>query len=262
MTEVVRYESLRNGKIATLVRKTDTEVVLDFDGVEKTIKMSNLKRWYKVCSIVDEQELAEAKESADKNAQLIKMVSKPDRPNGDELTPPKQDCSKLVAKIITYLEGKGCLTKKTCSYTRIRIPNSKRNVMEVWWGKRVKGVKIVVRCEAIMQDERLFNMGKTYSPIHFYVLDHYYKFDNSSNIEDIYKIIDIVIAYEKAHKPKEFTRLGSKNGTGRINGKNTLRSKREILGIETPGDVERKQKELQQKLNELDKQVPVAIEEN
>ena len=35
MAEIERYESLRNGKIGTVVSKSETEVVLNIDGQEK-----------------------------------------------------------------------------------------------------------------------------------------------------------------------------------------------------------------------------------
>ena len=58
------------------------EVILDFDGTQKTVKMSNLKRWYKPCGIVDKKELKEAKEyarlaeddSKQKDAQIKKLT--------------------------------------------------------------------------------------------------------------------------------------------------------------------------------------------
>ena len=100
MAEIERYESLRNGKIGTVVSKSETEVVLNIDGQEKTIKMSNLKRWYKPCGIIEEADVQEENKQADRVDQLNKMVSKPDKQNGDE--PPKEDCLKLATKIISY----------------------------------------------------------------------------------------------------------------------------------------------------------------
>lgn len=235
MAEIERYESLRNGKIGTVVSKSETEVVLNIDGQEKTIKMSNLKRWYKPCGIIEEADVQEENKQADRVEQLNKMVSKPDKPNGDE--PPKEDCLKLATKIISYLEKNGCLTKKTCSYTRVRLEGFKRNIMEVWWGKRLKGVKVVVRSEAIIGNKQLYELGKTVPPTHFYTLDHVYRFNNSSNIADIYAIIDAVIVYEKNYKPKAHPGSG-KRGTGKIDGKNTLAYKREVLGIKADNEKE------------------------
>lgn len=255
-----KYESLRNGTIGTVVSQTENEVVLDFDGAQKTIKMSNLKRWYKPCVLTNEEEVNEANELAKKNKKLVERVNKADKPNGD--LPPKEDCSQLASKIISYLEKKECLTKKTCSYTRVRLQGFKRNIMEVWWGKRLTGVKIVVRCEAVINNKKLYEMGKTCPPTHFYVLDHIYKFNNSSNIEDIYAIIDEVITYEKNYKPEPH-QGANKRGTGKINGKNTLASKRKVLGIKDDMEVAKEQEELAQKAEELEKEInktPVAIE--
>lgn len=77
-----RYESLRNGSIGTVVSSTENEVVLDFEGTQKTIKMSNLKRWYKPCGIAKE-DVKQANEQAKKVEQLNKRVSDPSKPNGD-----------------------------------------------------------------------------------------------------------------------------------------------------------------------------------
>ncbi len=235
MSEVERYESIRNGKIGTVVSKSDTEVVLDLDGEQRTIKMANLKRWYKPCGIIEEEDVKQENEQASRVELLNKMVSRPDRPNGDE--PPKEDCLKLATKIISYLEKNGCLTKKVCSYTRIRLQGFKRNIMEVWWGKRLKGLKLVVRSEAIIGNKQLYDLGRTVSPTWFYTLDHVYRFNNSSNMADIYAIIDTVIAYEKNYKPKPHTGA-RKRGTGKIDGKNTLAYKREILGIKADNEKE------------------------
>lgn len=260
MTLGQRYESLRNGTIGTVISENENEVILDFDGLHKTVKMSNLKRWYKVCGIVDEKELEEAKDLADKNAKLVERVNKADKPNGD--LPPKEDCSKLANKIISYLEKKGCLTKKTCSYTRVRLEGHKRNIMEVWWGKKLTGLKIVVRSEAIKPNEELYKLGRTVPPTHCYVLDHIYKFNNSSNIENIYAIIDIVIEFEKNYKPKAHPG-SSKRGTGKVNGRTTLASKREVLGIKDDNELAKEQEELANKTEQLEKEIanqPVAIE--
>lgn len=259
-TEVERYESLRNGSIGTVVSRNENEVVLDFDGVEKTVKMSNLKRWYKPSVYVAPEEIQEVKDNASKTARLEARVNKPDQPNGD--LPPKEDCEKLAHKIITYLEKNGCLTKKTRSYTRVRLDGFKHNIMEVWWGKKLTGIKIVVRHEAIKGDERLFKLGTTCPPTHMYVLDHIYKFNNSSNIADIYAIIDAVIVWEKKYKPEPVRRT-VKNGTGKINGKNTLKSKRESLGIKDDMQLAKEREELAKKTAELEKEIekePVKIE--
>lgn len=255
-----KYESLRNGAIGTVVSETENEVVLDFDGTQKTVKISNLKRWYKPCGIVDEGELKEAKELAKKKEKLDARVNDPNKPNGD--LPPKEDCSKLAHKIISYLEKKGCLTCKTCSYTRVRLEGFKRNIMEVWWGKRLTGIKVVVRSEAILPHKELASLGRTVPPTHMYVLDHIFKFNNSSNIEDIYKIIDIVVEFEKTYKPKAHPGSG-KRGTGKVNGKESLKSKREILGVKSDDELAKEQEELANKTEELEKEIanqPVAIE--
>jgi hypothetical protein len=255
-----KYESLRNGAIGTVISENENEVVLDFDGTQKTVKMSNLKRWYKPCGIVDEKELEEAKEMAKKKAKLDARVNDPNKPNGD--LPPKEECSQLANKIISYLEKKGCLTKKTCSYTRVRLEGHKRNIMEVWWGKRLIGIKVVVRSEAILPHKELAQMGRTVPPTHMYVLDHIFKFNNSSKVEEIYKIIDIVVEFEKNYKPKT-TPNKQKNGTGKINGKQSLKSKREVLGIKSDDELAKEQEELANKTEELEKEIanqPVAIE--
>lgn len=255
-----KYESLRNGAIGTVISENENEVVLDFDGTQKTVKMSNLKRWYKPCGIVDEKELEEAKEMAKKKAKLDARVNDPNKPNGD--LPPKEDCSQLANKIISYLEKKGCLTKKTCSYTRVRLEGQKRNIMEVWWGKRLTGIKVVVRSEAILPHKELAQMGRTVPPTHMYVLDHIFKFNNSSKVEEIYKIIDIVVEFEKNYKPKT-TPNKQKNGTGKVNGKQSLKSKREVLGIKSDDELAKEQEELANKTEELEKEIanqPVAIE--
>lgn len=258
--EVTQYESLRDNSIGTVISRTDNEVVLDFNGKEKTIKISNLKRWYKPCGIVDKEELKEAKDNASKVAKLNARVSKADKPNGD--LPPKEDCEKLANKIISYLEKKGCLTKKTCSYTRVRLEGFKRNIMEVWWGKKLVGIKVVVRHEAVKPNEKLFKMGRTVPPTHMYVLDHIYKFNNSTDIADIYAIIDMVVEFEKNYKPKTEPNK-KKNGTGRINGKQSLKSKRESLGIKDDMELAKEQEELAQKTAELEAEIakePVTIE--
>ena len=243
MSEIERYESLRNGKIGTVVSRTETEVVLNIDGQEKTIKMSNLKRWYKPCSIIEEADVKKENEQASRVDQLNKMVSKPDKPNGD--LPPKEDCLKLATKIISYLEKNGCLTKKTCTYTRVRLEGFKRNIMEVWWGKRLTGLKLVVRSEAIINNKKLYELGTTVPPTHFYTLDHIYKFNNSSNMADIYAIIDTVIAYEKNYKPQP--RRGSNTrGKGKVNGKSTLAYKREVLGIKDDNEIKAEQEKQKQ----------------
>lgn len=255
-----KYESLRNGAIGIVISENENEVVLDFDGTQKTVKMSNLKRWYKPCGIVDEGELKDAKELAKKKEKLDARVNDPNKPNGD--LPPKEDCSKLAHKIVSYLEKKGCLTCKTCSYTRVRLEGFKRNIMEVWWGKRLTGIKIVVRSEAILPHKELAELGRTVPPTHMYVLDHIFKFNNSSNIEDIYKIIDIVVEYEKNYKPKAHPGSG-KTGTGKINGKQSLKSKREVLGVKSDDELAKEQEELAKKTEELEKEIanqPVAIE--
>lgn len=231
--EITQYESLRDHSIGTVVSQTENEVILDFDGTQKTVKMSNLKRWYKPCGIVDKKELKEAKDMAKKVAKLEARVNDPNKPNGD--LPPKEDVSQLASKIISYLEKKGCVTYKTCSYTRVRLEGFKRNIMEVWWGKRLTGIKIVVRSEAILPHKELASLGRTVPPTHMYVLDHIFKFNNSSNIEDIYKIIDIAVEFEKNYKPKTEPNK-KKNGTGRINGKQSLKSKREVLGIKADNE--------------------------
>lgn len=231
--EITQYESLRDHSIGTVVSQTENEVILDFDGTQKTVKMSNLKRWYKPCGIVDKKELKEAKDIAKKVAKLEARVNDPNKPNGD--LPPKEDVSQLASKIISYLEKKGCVTCKTCSYTRVRLEGFKRNIMEVWWGKRLTGIKIVVRSEAILPHKELASLGRTVPPTHMYVLDHIFKFNNSSNIEDIYKIIDIAVEFEKNYKPKTEPNK-KKNGTGRINGKQSLKSKREVLGIKADNE--------------------------
>lgn len=243
MTEAItQYESLRDHSIGTVVSQTENEVVLDFDGTQKTVKMSNLKRWYKPCGIVDKQELKEAKDTAKKVAKLEARVNDPNKPNGD--LPPKEDVSQLASKIISYLEKKGCVTCKTCSYTRVRLEGFKRNIMEVWWGKRLTGLKVVVRHEAIKENKKLFEMGRTVPPTHMYVLDHIYKFNNSTDIADIYAIIDLVVEFEKNYKPKTEPNK-KKNGTGKIDGKQSLKSKRESLGIKD--DNEKAQEEAQKK---------------
>lgn len=234
--EITKYESLRDHSIGTVVSKTDNEVVLDFDGVIKTVKMSNLKRWYKPCGIVEEADLKVEKEQNAKLAKLEARVNNPNKPNGD--LPPKEDVSQLANKIISYLEKKGCVTCKTCSYTRVRLEGFKRNIMEVWWGKRLTGLKVVVRHEAIKENKKLFEMGRTVPPTHMYVLDHIYKFNNSTDIADIYAIIDLVVEFEKNYKPKTEPNK-RKNGTGRINGKQSLKSKRDSLGIKD--DIEKAQ---------------------
>lgn len=240
MTEVIRYESLRNGKIGKVVSQTDTEVILDFDGDQKTIKMPNLKRWYKPCGLVHQEDVDEENIQAEKKAKLDRMVSSPDKPNGDE--PPKEDCSKLAVKILSYLEKQGCLTKKTCTYVRIRLQGSKRNIMEVWYGKKLRGIKIVVRSEAVLQDKRLYDLGRTVPVSHKYTLDHIYKFNNSSNIADIYAIIDTIIAYEKNNPPKPHPGSG-KRGTGRVNGKQSLAYKRKNLGIKSDDEIAKEQEQ-------------------
>lgn len=255
-----KYESLRNGAIGTVISENENEVVLDFDGTQKTVKMSNLKRWYKPCGIVDEKELEEAKEMAKKKAKLDARVNDPNKPNGD--LPPKEDCSQLANKIISYLEKKGCLTKKTCSYTRVRLEGHKRNIMEVWWGKRLTGIKVVVRSEAILPHKELAQMGRTVPPTHMYVLDHIFKFNLSSKIEDIYAIIDVVVEFEKNYKPKAHPG-SSKRGTGRINGKQSVAAKRKLLGIKDDNELAKEQEELANKTEELEKEIvnqPVAIE--
>lgn len=226
--EITQYESLRDHSIGKVVSQSENEVVLDFDGTQKTVKMSNLKRWYKPCGIVEEKDLKQEKKQNEKLAKLEARVNDPNKPNGD--LPPKEDVSQLASKIISYLEKKGCLTCKTCSYTRVRLEGFKRNIMEVWWGKRLTGIKIVVRHEAVKSNKKLFEMGRTVPPTHMYVLDHIYKFNNSTDIADIYAIIDMVIEFEKNYKPKTEPNR-KKNGTGRINGKQSLASKRESLGI-------------------------------
>ena len=241
---VTQYESLRDHSIGKVVSATENEVVLDFDGTQKTVKMSNLKRWYKPCGIVDKEELKETKEMNKKVAKLDARVNDPNKPNGD--LPPKEDCEKLANKIISYLEKKGCLTCKTCSYTRVRLEGFKRNIMEVWWGKKLVGIKVVVRHEAVKENKKLFEMGRTVPPTHMYVLDHIYKFNNSTDIADIYAIIDMVIEFEKNYKPKAIDRSG-KNGKGRINGKQSLKSKRESFGIKD--DNEKAQEEAEKKAN-------------
>lgn len=239
MTEnVAQYESLRDHSIGKVVSQTDNEVVLDFDGTQKTVKVSNLKRWYKPCGIVEEEALSQEKEQAKKLAKLEARVNDPNKPNGD--APPKEDCEKLAQKIISYLEKKGCVTKKTCSYTRVRLENSKRNIMEVWWGKRLTGIKVVVRHEAIKSNEKLFAMGRTVPPTHLYVLDHIYKFNNSTDINDIYAIMDLAVDFEKNYKPKNEPNK-RKNGTGKINGKTSLKSKRESLGIKADNEIVQEQ---------------------
>ena len=75
-----------------------------------------------------------------------------------------------------------------------------------------------------------------------YVLDHIFKFNNSSNIEDIYKIIDIAVEFEKNYKPKTEPNK-KKNGTGRINGKQSLKSKREVLGIKADNEKDEEESE-------------------
>lgn len=237
--EITHYESLRDHSIGKVVSQTDNEVVLDFDGTQKTIKMSNLKRWYKPCGIVEEKHLEAEKKQNEKLKQLEARVNDPNKPNGD--LPPKEDVSQLANKIISYLEKKGCVTCKTCSYTRVRLEGFKRNIMEVWWGKKLTGIKVVVRHEAIKGNKKLFEMGRTVPPTHMYVLDHIYKFNNSTDIADIYAIIDLVIEFERNYKPKAIDRSG-KNGKGRINGKQSLRSKRESLGIKD--DIEKAAEEL------------------
>ena len=81
-------------------------------------------------------------------------------------------------------------------------------------------------------------MGRTVPPTHMYVLDHIYKFNNSTDIADIYAIIDLVVEFEKNYKPKTEPNK-RKNGTGRINGKQSLKSKRDSLGIKD--DIEKAQ---------------------
>ena len=251
MTEVERYESLRNGKIGTVVSRTETEVILDIEGNHKTIKMDNLKRWYKPCGIIEQADVNKENEQASKKAKLDKMVSKPDKPNGDE--PPKEYCSKLATKIISYLEKNGCLTKKTCSYVRVRLNGFKRNLMELWYGKKLKGIKIVVRSEAVMSNKKLYDLGRTVPPTHMYTLDHIYKFNNSSDIADIYAIIDAVIVFEKNNPPKPHPG-SSKRGTGKVNGKESLAYKRKNLGIKADDEKEEVEEEVVG-----DKQ-PVAVE--
>lgn len=251
MTEVERYESLRNGKIGTVVSRTETEVILDVEGNHKTIKMDNLKRWYKPCGIIEQTDVDKENEQADKKAKLDKMVSKPDKPNGDE--PPKEDCLKLATKIISYLEKNGCLTKKTCSYVRVRLNGFKRNLMELWYGKKLKGIKIVVRSEAVMSNKKLYDLGRTVPPTHMYTLDHIYKFNNSSDIADIYAIIDAVIVFEKNNPPKPHPGSG-KRGTGKVNGKESLAYKRKNLGVKADDEKEEVEEEVVE-----DKQ-PVAVE--
>lgn len=258
--EITQYESLRDHKIGTVVSQTENEVVLDFDGTQKTVKMSNLKRWYKPCGIVDKEELKETKKQNEKVAKLDARVNNPNKPNGD--LPPKEDCEKLANKIISYLEKKGCLTCKTCSYTRVRLEGFKRNIMEVWWGKRLTGIKVVVRHEAVKSNKKLFEMGRTVPPTHMYVLDHIYKFNNSTDIADIYAIVDMVIEFEKNYKPKTEPNR-KKNGTGKINGKQSLKSKRESLGIKDDNELAKEQEELAKKTEELEQEIakePVAIE--
>jgi hypothetical protein len=237
--EITHYESLRDHSIGKVVSKTDNEVVLDFDGTQKTIKMSNLKRWYKPCGTTEEKDLKAEKSQNEKLAKLEARVNDPNKPNGD--LPPKEDVSQLASKIISYLEKKGCVTCKTCSYTRVRLEGFKRNIMEVWWGKKLTGLKVVVRHEAIKGNKKLFEMGRTVPPTHMYVLDHIYKFNNSTDIADIYAIIDLVVEFEKNYKPKAIDRSG-KNGKGRINGRQSLKSKRESLGIKD--DIEKAAEEL------------------
>lgn len=253
--EVMRYESLRNGKIGTVVSRTDSEVVLDIEGNHKTVKLDNLKRWYKPCGIIEQADVDKENELAEKKAKLDKMVSKPDKPNGDEA--PKEDCSKLATKIISYLEKNGCVTKKTCSYVRVRLNNVKRNLMELWYGKKLKGIKIVVRSEAVMGNKKLYDLGRTVPPTHMYTLDHIYKFNNSSDIADIYAIIDTVIVYEKNNPPKPHPGSG-KRGTGKINGRESLAYKRKNLGIKSDDE---KQSESETTVTEESQQEqPVAVE--
>lgn len=252
--EVVRYESLRNGKIGTVISRTESEVVLDIEGNHKTVKIANLKRWYKPCGIIEQADVDEENKQASKIDKLNKMVSKPDRPNGD--TPPKEDCSKLATKIISYLEKNGCVTKKTCSYVRVRLEGFKRNLMELWYGKKLKGIKIVVRSEAIMQNKKLYELGRTVPPTHMYTLDHIYKFDNSSDMADIYAIIDAIIVFEKNNPPKAHPGSG-KRGTGKINGKESLAYKRKNLGIKA--DDEKSETEEVEQSNSQEKQL-VAVE--
>ncbi len=192
------------------------------------------------------------KKQNEKLAKLEARVNDPNKPNGD--APPKEDCEQLAQKLISYLEKKGCVTKKTCSYTRVRLENSKRNIMELWWGKKLTGLKVVVRHEAIKPNKKLFEMGRTVPPTHMYVLDHIYKFNNSTDISDIYAIIDMAVDFEKAYKPKPIDRSG-KNGKGRINGKQSLRSKRESLGIKDDMELAKEQEELAQKTEELDAEI-------
>lgn len=242
--DIKHYESLRDHQIGTVVSESENEVVLDFNGTVKTIKMSNLKRWYKPCGIIEKEDLDKEKQQNEKLKKLEARVNDPNKANGD--LPPKEDVSQLANKIISYLEKKGCVTCKTCSYTRVRLEGFKRNIMEVWWGKRLTGLKVVVRHEAIKANPKLFEMGRTVPPTHMYVLDHIYKFNNSTDIADIYAIIDMVVEFERHYKPKTEPNK-RKNGTGRINGKQSLRSKRESLGIKD--DIEKAQEEAEKLKN-------------
>jgi len=247
MAEVERYESLRNGKIGTVVSKTDTEVILDIEGNQRAIKLDNLKRWYKYCGIVEEADVEAENKQADKIVQLNKRVEKADAPNGDN--PPKQDCQPLANKIISYLEKNGCVTKKVSSYVRVRLGDKsvKRNIMEVWWGKKVSNLKIVVRSEALISNKELYELGHTVPPTWMYTLDHIYRFDAGADVATIFKIIDTAIAFEKAYVPKPVGKTkGAKNGTGKINGKTSLASKRKVLGIKSDDEIAKEQEELKE----------------
>ena len=254
MTDAVeRYESLRNGKIGTVVSRTESEVILDIEGNHKTIKVDALKKWYKPCGIIEEEDVKKENKQASKVEQLNKRIDKADKPNGDN--PPKEDCSALANKIITHLEKNGCLTKKTCSYTRIRVEGAKRNLAELWFGKKLTALKLVVRSEAIRENKELYEMGRTVPPTHMYTLDHIYKFNNSSDVSKIYAILDMAIKYEKTAEKKPHPGAG-KRGTGKIDGKQSLASKRKAQGTKSDDE---KAKEQTEEAKAENKQ-PVAVE--
>ena len=197
MSEIIRYQSLRNDSIGVLVEERENDVILDFNGSQKPITKSNLRRWYK--RIEDGVAVEQTQSSTPAVTKTKVETSAPAevKDNGDAPEVPK--CGDKVDMWVAYAQRRNCTIKETCSYIRIRF--DRKNIMEIKVPKNQSRAKVMVRHEAIL-NLPVVNEGRQVPKDWCYSLDHELIFNYQTENKTVYSIIDAIVEFE-AKRSKE-----------------------------------------------------------
>lgn len=191
MSTIIRYQSLRNDSIGILVEERENDIILDFDGHQKPITTSNLRRWYKR---IEDGVAPEETQSSTPTPQKVKAQVKAPietADNGDTQEVPK--CGDKVDMWVAYAQRKNCTIKETSSYIRIRF--DRKNIMEIKMPKNQSRAKAMVRHEAILELD-VVKEGRQVPKDWCYSLDHEFIFNHKTDNKTVYTIIDALIAFE------------------------------------------------------------------